>query len=197
MPPLALAIVGFALGALLLIGGVWLGSRSNQLDLMAQNGQRVSAQVIGERTEEYTTRRNGRTRTSHDYWITVKFQHPDGRVVREEIEVDRGVHFHFQSAGSGSGVNTTVVMDPANPQMWKVEDQLKQERSNADTMKLVLPLIGLVFLSLGVFGTVQHLRKKNAPLQPFQPVPPQPPFTQQLGTAPYQQPVRYPQPPRR
>lgn len=199
VPPLLLAAVGFVLGVILVLGGVLMTSRGSELDAMAANGLRVPGKVIGERTEKRTSRRNGRTRTSHDYFIKVSFQHPDGTHVSEEVEVERSVHARYSPASASRGVSATVVLDPSNPGIWMVEEQLDFQRGNAEAMALILPLVGLAFFALGVFGTIQHIRRKNAPPQPAA----HPPYLQQGGQVPFppaqpyapRQPLRYPDPP--
>lgn len=192
MSPLAMAIVGFIVGALLLTGGIFMGTRGSHLDSMAASGQRVQGKVIGEREEKHTSRRRGRTRTSYDYYITVQFQHPDGRNITEEHEVASSVHSRYAQASAMNPVSTTVVVDPASPDEWMVEEQLQNQRSSANVMMWILPLIGLLFFGMGAFGTVQHIRKKNAPPQMADAYPPYP---QQGGPVPYGQPQQYPQQP--
>ena len=48
---------------------------------------------------------------------------------------------------------------------------------------------------MGAFGTVKHIKKKNAPPQMTQQYPPAYPLQQQGGPVPYGQPQRYPHAP--
>ena len=195
MSPLAMAIVGFVVGTLLVLGGIFMGSRGGDLDRMAASGERVTGQITQTRTEERRRRRNGHTRTETDYFISVKFTHPDGRPIQQERKVSSSVHSRYRGASISSPITTTVVINPADPGDWMVAEQLESKRQSAGLMMWILPVVGLLFFGMGAFGTVKHIKKKNAPPQMAQQYPPAYPLQQQGGPVPYGQPPSYPHPP--
>lgn len=182
-----MAITGFAIGVLLVAGGIWASTRGGELNQMAASGQRVPAKVVDAREEKKRTRRNGRTRTTYDYFVTVSFTHPDGRPIQKEREVSSSVHSHYGTCHGGASMPTTVVINPADPSDWLIEEQLQSKQASTDTMAWLLPLIGLGFFGMGVFGTVSHMRRRNNSPTP----------APGYGYPPSQTggPVPYPQPP--
>lgn len=191
LPPVIQAVIGFGIGLLLIIGGIYMMTRGGELDRMAASGERIQGQVIDTREESRRVRRNGRTRTERDYYITVQFTHPNGSQVSQEKEVASSVHSRYSSANVMNPKPASVVINPENPSEWMVEEQLANKRQSAGMMAWVLPLIGVLFFGMGGWGVYRKMKGKSTPPMPQgypqQSYPPPPP---QHGG-----PVKYPHPP--
>lgn len=165
------------IGVGLIVFGIASYFNSADLQSLEATGQRAEAWVVGSRTHE--TRRSSSSssgsRKRTDYYITVRFQTPDGTSIRDEREVSSTVYRKYQHASLDTPAATQVVYDPANTSKWYEINDLSSKGSSSGNSALFLPLIGLVLIGVGGFSFYQWRNRSTAPAGPMPGYPPPPP----------------------
>ncbi|MBP9893091.1 MAG: DUF3592 domain-containing protein [Planctomycetes bacterium] len=181
-------VIAIIVGVAFAIGGiVYAASASgdqHDYEFLRDSGQKLPGEVIATRHEQKKSRRS----TTHYYYLTVRYQHAAGIVVKE-IEVEDGAYSRFKSASNASPAQCTVLSDPARADHFTLQEAVAEqidEKGNSTLLALAFGLgIGLIATLSGIFTYKKAVALEHANRFAFSTGPYPPPG--------YQQPMPYPQ----
>ena len=181
-------IIAIIVGVIFAIGGlifaVSASGEQHDYEFLRDSGQKLPGEIIGTRHQEKKSRRS----TTHYYYLTVRFQHAAGPIVKE-LEVEHGAYSRFKSASSFSPAQCTVLSDPARADHFTVQEAVAEQIDSKGNSSLIALLIGLGIGAIAIFSGIFTYKKAVALDHANR-------FAFATGPYPppgYQQPMPYPQ----
>jgi hypothetical protein len=154
-------IIAIIVGVIFVIGGlifaVSASGEQHDYEFLRDSGQKLPGEIIGTRHQEKKSRRS----TTHYYYLTVRFQHAAGPIVKE-LEVEHGAYSRFKSASSFSPAQCTVLSDPARADHFTVQEAVAEQIDSKGNSSLIALLIGLGIGAIAIFSGIFTYKKAVA-----------------------------------